>query len=133
MWLLALSIWGALGEIIFRSTVRRRDYFLYGIMFVITYEYSQNGDSVATIHDLAISGAIQTFFELMTDFLSTLALAAFLQIDFFALVRNRRWCWCLPGSMCIFLMSAYSNNAMMTQILCHYHGDFESRFSLCTH
>lgn len=174
-WVFVLSVCGSLGEILFRTSVRHRDYLLYGslfgrclksgqnpyvlmehprnrtlrghssafetmsnlvavwngVIFVLVYGFTKDGDAQLSLQDLVITGAIQTVFELVTDLVSTLLLALFLHIDFFDLVRNRRWCWCVPGTLSIFLLSAYSNNSLLTQILCHGSGEQAAFFNLC--
>lgn len=174
-WVLVLSVCGSLGEILFRTSVRQRDYMLYGslfgrclksgqnpyalmehprnrtlrghssafetmsnlvavwngVIFVLVYGFTKDGDTQLSLHDLVVTGAIQTVFELVTDLVSTLLLALLLHIDFFDLVRGRRWCWCIPGTLSIFLLSAYSNNSMVTQILCHGSGERAALFNLC--
>jgi len=89
-----------------------------GVLTVLFLDISRDGKSVPTLASALQTGAIQTATELITDFVSILALSLILNINILKKARNRRWYWSLPAMPTLLLFSLHTTHSLLPRVLC---------------
>lgn len=78
-----------------------------GVAVVLCLDMSKDGKASPTVQVAIIAGAMQTVVELLTDYLSIVALAVSLNVDVLARMSGRYWYWSVPTAPIMIVSSAW--------------------------